>query len=319
LNPATASSKEIQQRINELRPAVTKVPGLRLAAGTPPAQIYNKTIWTSAARTTNALSDDWLTETISLNTWLNDVTYTTDNTGIINIKNQIFPGPIDVNGTTGAVFNIHNSVFNTDITTSTVTWQQYGTKFFLSDDLFVEETPAQKIRRKLRGQWKRNLAEELGHLPRAALGPANFKNVQHNELVALGLLKSMVTTDVWRKYLKYGFVTVQGQSGLTYKIVRSSAIITVLNRGQKMGTLCVYLNDRSIPPTDAIVAKMLICECDERDIWMRANVRWDSDQIRQHDTILGLGVQDKGYGSNNRIVFENYPRQTRQEIVQAVA
>jgi hypothetical protein len=111
---------------------------------------------------------------------------------------------------------------------------------------------------------------------RANLESAIFDDAKPEELVALQLLKSMVKSDVFRKYLKYGFVTVQGSSGLTYQIQRKSHFIKVWNMGKLLCTLCVYIQDQSIPPTDDVVAKMLICECDEIDIWRRANINWYS-------------------------------------------
>jgi hypothetical protein len=103
---------------------------------------------------------------------------------------------------------------------------------------------------------------------------ADFNQVQQNEMIALQLLRKMVDHDVFKKYLKYGFVTVRGKSGYEYQIRRREHLIYVWKAGKKVATLCVYLQDTQIPPTDEVVAKMLICECDEQDIWKRANVNW---------------------------------------------
>lgn len=64
---------------------------------------------------------------------------------------------------------------------------------------------------------------------------------------------------------------------------------------------------------------MLIYQCDERDIWMRANVRCASDEIRKHESVLSIGVQDKGYGKDERIVYENYPRQNAGGLIVGAA
>jgi len=103
---------------------------------------------------------------------------------------------------------------------------------------------------------------------------ADFNGVQQNEMVALQLLRKMVPHDVFKKYLKYGFVTVRGPSGVEYQIRRREHVIYAWMNGKKVANLCVYLQDTSIPPTDEVVAKMLICECDEKDIWKRANITW---------------------------------------------
>lgn len=118
---------------------------------------------------------------------------------------------------------------------------------------------------------------------------ANFRNTKENEIVALRLLRDMVEPEVFRKYLKSGFVNVTGPSGLVYQIVRNSHLISVWDQGVRLCTLCVYLQNH-VPPTDDVVAKMVICELDEADIWKRANVRWKvpSTQGENHPKVLKL-------------------------------
>ncbi len=99
-----------------------------------------------------------------------------------------------------------------------------------------------------------------------------FDRARPEEIVALQLLRKMVAPDVFRRYLRDGFVSVRGASGLVYQIDRVN-LISVWDRGARVCTLCVHMRDR-LPPTDEVVAKMLIVECDEPDIWRRANVRW---------------------------------------------
>lgn len=52
---------------------------------------------------------------------------------------------------------------------------------------------------------------------------------------------------------------------------------------------------------------------------MRANVRCASDEIRKHESVLSIGVQDKGYGKDERIVYENYPRQNAGGLIVGAA
>jgi hypothetical protein len=103
---------------------------------------------------------------------------------------------------------------------------------------------------------------------------ACFANASPAELVALQLLRKMVKPDVFKHYLKYGFVVVRGPSGLEYQVQRKSHIIRVRDRGREIASLCVYVQDPKIPPTDDVVAKLIIIELDEQDIWKRANVGW---------------------------------------------
>ena len=113
-----------------------------------------------------------------------------------------------------------------------------------------------------------------GNRPRSLGAGANFSDAKPNELVALQLLRSMVDRDVFKKYLKHGFITVDGPSGLTYQVQRKSHIVKVWKQGTLVSTLCIYVKDQHIPPTDDVVAKMLMCLYSEKDIWDGANVSW---------------------------------------------
>lgn len=132
----------------------------------------------------------------------------------------------------------------------------------------------QKLKDQIHKQLLPNLINHKGERVRA--NKTDFRSAKENEIVALTLLRQMVSDEVFKKYLKYGFVTIKGASGLTYQIQRKSHLIKVWNLGNLVCTLCVYLRDQTIPPTDEVVAKMLICECDEIDIWRRANIGWRS-------------------------------------------
>ena len=129
----------------------------------------------------------------------------------------------------------------------------------------------QQLKDKIYRQMNPPVLNHLGELARGA--KVSFKNAKENEIIALQLLRQMTTPEVFRKYLRQGFVTVVGTSGLTYVIKRSNKLIDVWDFNTKIATLCVHAPNH-IPPTDGVVAKMLICECDEPDIWKRANVAW---------------------------------------------
>lgn len=106
----------------------------------------------------------------------------------------------------------------------------------------------------------------------------DFGQAQGPELVALSLLKSLVQEVEWRRYLKYGFVTVQGQSGLIYKIGRGSHVM-VYRKGKKIAELCVYVQG-NVPPTDSVIARKIMVEVDEKDIWARANIHNPVNDLR---------------------------------------
>lgn len=144
----------------------------------------------------------------------------------------------------------------------------------------LQYTPEERRRLKFKEQLRLKQAPAImnhrGQTPRSYGKEKRFDNARPEEIVALHLLKSMLNDDrdKFKRYLKHGFVTIQGPSGLVYQIKRKSHIIDVWNKGKKLCTLCVYLQDHTIPPTDEVIAKMIICELDEIDIWRRANIGW---------------------------------------------
>jgi hypothetical protein len=124
-----------------------------------------------------------------------------------------------------------------------------------------------------RARQRDKIRQQLYPLTRQRLADAqDFSHVKENEIVALQLIKSMVTPERWRKYLKYGFVEVDGKSGLRYQIIRGRSHVLVYRKGEKIAELCVGLKNRYVmPPTDEVITRMIIVECDEPDIWRRAN------------------------------------------------
>lgn len=173
-------------------------------------------------------------------------------------------------------------------------WVAAGTAVFTNDwqeiigeaggVVFRQGRPTNAIRTRLARSHPAIVAKtprmnHHGKPMRSFFKDAQFASANPSELVALQLLRQMVDADVFRKYLRHGFVTVRGPSGMVYQIGRDyHERVIVRNRGQKIASLCVHLKDSKIPLTDAVVAKMLIVECDEPDIWKRANVTWHADR-----------------------------------------
>lgn len=172
------------------------------------------------------------------------------------------------------------------ITTNSTSYTSYTTGIYdldtNSDIAFSSTGSLALVPLDKKAQFKRQLKRQMapafinhrGKISRATQHGADFAIVQQNEIVALHLLRTMIPQEMFRKYLKSGSVSVAGPSGLTYQIQRKSHNIRVWRMGALLCTLCVYVSDKSIPPTDEVVTKMLICECDEIDLWRRANVSW---------------------------------------------
>jgi len=232
------------------------------------------------------------------------VTFNTDTTNTVT-ANGIYPissAGIDTTGTITQYADtvyIRNAIFDGSVTFNTNTDTNFVLENCVIDDIggaptfFIPSAQSKrdKLKWKIREQLRPNLLNHLGNRMRATDRCANFQGSQANEIIALQLLRQMVEPQAFKKYLKYGFVIVKGPSGLVYQIKKQSHLITVWENGQILSTLCVYLKDKSIPPTDEVVAKMLICECDEADIWERANVSWKvSDGIVIGDVTERLGI-----------------------------
>lgn len=131
-----------------------------------------------------------------------------------------------------------------------------------------------------------------------------FDHVTPAEMLALQLLRKMVGQDEFRRYLKHGFILARGPSGLSYQIARRERIV-VREYGNKLATLCVHLKyEHKTPPTDEVVAKLLMVECDEADLWQRSNVTWLTAQ--RHEIAGDKADQRGGFvvdGDNNNLVL----------------
>ncbi|APU88918.1 hypothetical protein Rctr197k_112 [Virus Rctr197k] len=143
-----------------------------------------------------------------------------------------------------------------------------------------------------------------GQPARAQDRDREWSNAAPEELVALSLLRKMVEPAAFRRYLKDHFVNVRGPSGLVYQIARGRSHIKVWEKGDVVAELCVHLKDwYDKPPTDEVVAKMLIAELDEPDIWRRANVYWRTQNLdRPGLHAVGQGGPSKRPGGPGAIL-----------------
>lgn len=137
---------------------------------------------------------------------------------------------------------------------------------------------------------KPQIVNHRGQPARSAEKGQLWSRATPEELTALQLLRQMVSSEEFRRYLKHAFVNVKGPSGLIYQISRSE-LIKVWDNGELVCTLCVHLKDwYDKPPTDQVIAKLLIAEMDEPDLWKRANVNWrTADKDRPGLHAIGRG------------------------------
>lgn len=90
-----------------------------------------------------------------------------------------------------------------------------------------------------------------------------YSNVPKNEWCAIETLREMITEAEFRKYMKYGFITVRGKSGCTYQIFRNRSHTKVWVNGKVVEEICVRIEGKEVPPTDNVIAFKIMVETDE--------------------------------------------------------
>ncbi len=127
-----------------------------------------------------------------------------------------------------------------------------------------------------------------------------FATVSNSEITALTLLKALLSENAWRRYLKYGFILVRGESGLTYQVIRGQDHIRVYSPvGKKVSELCIRIGNRvfEVPPTDEVVGKKIMIECSESELWAKANIRshrfWDAGYKPSEKELCDLARVDR--------------------------
>jgi len=97
-------------------------------------------------------------------------------------------------------------------------------------------------------------------------------NAAENEQIALETLRESISETEYRKYLKYGFVLVKGNSGDTFQIFRNKSHTKVWRNGKVIEEICVRIKDLSVPKTDNVLAFKTIIEADENEFRKLGNV-----------------------------------------------
>jgi len=85
-------------------------------------------------------------------------------------------------------------------------------------------------------------------------------------------LKEIIGEQRFNRYLKHGFLTLKGQSGLIYQIFPGQQMTQAWKNGQLLERLCVVFVDSSLPPTDSVIMRMLSILDSEEEFRKRANV-----------------------------------------------
>ncbi len=102
---------------------------------------------------------------------------------------------------------------------------------------------------------------------------ADLPNVVDSaERVAMETLREMVSETEFRKYLKYGFVLVEGESGSVYQVFRNRSHTKVWKNGKVIEEICVRIKDNKVPPTDNVIAFRQIIKTSESEFRKLGNV-----------------------------------------------
>lgn len=219
-----------------------------------------KAIW-SQGNTTSATCDDWWDEGDSTCYYANQRRWKINATG--------------ASYTTGFTVPVTNGSANTY-------------QIIMGETRTPEEIARDAKRAAIRAKLRPRVENHRGQPLRSETKGRQWDNVSPAEAQALQLLRGMVGPEEFRRYLKHGFVQVRGLSGLCYQIGKGM-LISVWDKGEKLCTLCVHLKDSSIPATDAVVAKLLIAEMDEPDLWKRSNVNWVENVRRDRPALKAVG------------------------------
>lgn len=91
------------------------------------------------------------------------------------------------------------------------------------------------------------------------------------ETKALETLRDMISESAFRKYLKYGFLSVTCPDGKTYQLFRDRWHTKVWKSGQLVEEICVRLQ-RDVPPTDSVIAFKTMLEADIEEFRSIGNV-----------------------------------------------
>lgn len=100
-----------------------------------------------------------------------------------------------------------------------------------------------------------------------------IKGIPENEQIAIQSLREVISESEFRKYVKYGFVLVKGQSGDVYQVFRNRSHTKVWRGGKVIEEICVRINyDVKAPPTDNVIAFKTMIEANEEEFKKMGNV-----------------------------------------------
>jgi hypothetical protein len=113
----------------------------------------------------------------------------------------------------------------------------------------------------------------------------NLTGYKPEEKKAVDTLREMISEADFRKYVKYGFVSVDAPSKRTYQIFRNNSHVKVWENGLLIEEICISILDSSIPLTDKVIALIIMILSDEstfRSMGNIYNLRARTETVNQH-------------------------------------
>ncbi len=121
----------------------------------------------------------------------------------------------------------------------------------------IELTPEQEAAR-LTHRLREILGQRAGpHIITSKTRQAMKSPGDIREERARETLRRVIGEQKFRNFLKTGFVSVKGKSGLIYQIFPGHGITAVYNRGNMVERLCVVLTG-NFPPTDSLIMRYIM-------------------------------------------------------------
>ena len=171
-----------------------------------------------------------------------------------------YTSDIDYNATTGsATVHFNQPLYYTDTAETEINYVTLD-----SGGVSVgRSTKAQRFRASIRSQ--------MIVTPKSRAQPVVPE--KENEKIAIESLREVTTEQEFRRYIKNGFLLVQGASGKVYQIFRENQHTNVWLNGVKVEEFCLRIRqEMKCPETDSVVALKMMIEADETEARKMANL-----------------------------------------------
>lgn len=147
-----------------------------------------------------------------------------------------------------------------------ITYDGVASASTCASNIYIEPKPLTKEER-IRQQLRQKLAPQI-LTRRFGVG----RTSKDSEKKAREALRAIIGDQRFQRYLKHGFITVKGQSGLIYQVFPGHNMTRVWKNGKPVEKLCVVFCDSSVPPTDSVIMRLMMILDSEEEFRQRSNV-----------------------------------------------